>query len=192
MIESMTESMTDPQTDDDLKNFMDAIWQEGTEVVRVKGVHQTFFIQSPPSHIDIFITPWSDDREKMAACAMIRKHLQKTGALRYVLLAESWLSNEAFDEEGEWQRPSEQPDRREALIAIGVNADGSMEFRQAEIVINDNNERILDEVKRISTDDPNHPVMNGLMASLFTDRYDQEFHDILEQTTVTTVETERE
>ena len=74
----------------------------------------------------LIATPWNSDEEKHFAERGLRQMFQVHGVQRYVFISEVWMAQaRSFEEVNTGPRPSEHPDRREALFLAAEDRAGN-------------------------------------------------------------------
>jgi hypothetical protein len=90
------------------------------------------------NHIDIIATPWADELEKAVAGFIIKAKLREANADAYSFITECWTAKPPPDWQPGMPRnfppASENPNRKEALIAIAVSRSGEKLYRSWEII----------------------------------------------------------
>jgi hypothetical protein len=83
----------------------------------------------------IFLTPWTDERDKVATLIMLGLTFREKGVKRYVLSSEAWMAQYEGKPDADFIMPSKRPDRVEILQCVGVDAEaGEILQYQAEII----------------------------------------------------------
>src|SRR5215217_6262248 len=73
--------------------------------------------------LSVFATPWSSDEEKEGITRFLRPQFKALGIVRYVLIFESWFVSRAPDAARFEGQVRDQPDRQEAVMAMGYSRD---------------------------------------------------------------------
>jgi len=74
----------------------------------------------------LIATPWSNDEEKHLAEKTLRLVFADHQVKRYAFISEVWMAQvKSFDEVNSGPRPSEHPDRREALLITAEDRYGN-------------------------------------------------------------------
>lgn len=124
-------------------------------------IFQTFYVQLPDDCVHVLVAPWNGEDEKFHILNVVRQHLAEHKAARYTLVSEAWMSARPIDEpEEDRPLPSKDPNRIEVVMAIAVDRDGSIRFRQGTLVRSDNGTRLVEDIKDIDN-------FKGLMTRLF-------------------------
>jgi hypothetical protein len=85
----------------------------------------TWILQNAKGCISIFITPWSNDKEKDIISILIRSQIKVTKAIRLVFVSECWIVQTKVDEDIHCQ-PMHHPLRKEFLMVTGEGINGEM------------------------------------------------------------------
>jgi hypothetical protein len=83
----------------------------------------TWVLIDADNKVEIQMTPWRDEFEKFMAELFIRAKILKHGVVAYSFLVEAWMVDapKGWDpEKDEPLRASQQPDRRECVVACAV------------------------------------------------------------------------
>jgi hypothetical protein len=150
-----------------LKALVDVYFEAASKILTVdqQDVMQAFFIQSGNGTFHQIITPWRNSEERMAVLITIHHTLKTLQATRYVVISEAWVS---LNVKG-YSRASQDPQRQEVLIAVGVDRDGTVLSRSAKIVQqSDQNRRTIDPSDGISRD---MEFVGGDLATLFDESW---------------------
>lgn len=115
-------------------------------------------------------TPWNGDDEKHDIVTVMRAMMRDKQAHAYSLLVEAWFAverrrpgekpPELADYEG--PRPSERPDRREAVMITAENIYGETRHRSLEI-IRDKKGRCIELKRRDGPEDVITTIFDGLL-----------------------------
>jgi hypothetical protein len=75
--------------------------------------------------LNVYMTPWRDEADKVVALAMLRARFAQDGIVRYAMVSETWAVVRDVNGPKEHRMPSECPDRQERLMVLGVEYGGS-------------------------------------------------------------------
>jgi hypothetical protein len=87
--------------------------------------------------IEIFATPWGNNREKHLVIETMRDVMREKHAAAYSMLTEAWMLRVTGDAaKGEYKgpMPSESPDRQECVVIMAANRDGEHRYETLETV----------------------------------------------------------
>lgn len=70
--------------------------------------------------INIYMTPWRDEADKVLVLAMLRAKFAEDGIVRYALVSETWAVLRDVNGPKEHRMPMDCPDRQERLMVMGV------------------------------------------------------------------------
>lgn len=82
------------------------------------------FLYEADEHCAVIGVPWQNNEEKRYAAAAVRRVMQANGAKQYSFITEAWMAampKEISPEQAKTMRPSEQPNREEALIGFATD-----------------------------------------------------------------------
>jgi hypothetical protein len=112
-------------------------------------------------------TPWRNEAEKVAALGAMRSFIKLTGAVMYAMISETWMAHRtasSFEEaEKQGPRPSQDPNRLEALMIVIADPVGGGEFFSWEMLRD--KEGKLTGFKPLKTPSKEHS--QGRMLNLF-------------------------
>lgn len=119
-----------------------------------------------PGHIEILGTPWSGDEGKHLAVEGMRTVMRRRNIEAYSLLVEAWFATEpAPIREYTGPRPSERPDRREAVVIMAANKRG--EHRHCHFEIIRDKQGRCKELRRLGG--PEDQITSALFDNLLAD-----------------------
>jgi hypothetical protein len=82
--------------------------------------------------IEIFATPWGDDRQKRTVIEVMRDVMREKHATAYSMVTEAWMARataeEAKSAEYSGLPPSQRADRQEAVVIMAANKDGEHRY----------------------------------------------------------------
>lgn len=119
----------------------------------------------------VYVTPFGSDTEKDLTARLIRAAVKKTSAVRLGFMSETWMASKPRDTPMEELRdfvPSEQPDRREAIMILVEDRFGKHLAGSIEILRDDNGEARLEKFKDMTFQDGPHE------CSRFANFFDKE------------------
>lgn len=143
-----------------LRDLVETAWKIETDDIQDERM-QKFLLQDREDRLTLVATPTFSEEDKEAMLDAVAKLINKIGALRYVAVAEAWMSV-MTPSHLPGLPPSKQPNRQDALIAIGVDREGGSCFFSAEITTDKDGKRHLGEVNKVDSDH-----QEGRMAELF-------------------------
>jgi hypothetical protein len=88
--------------------------------------------------IEIFATPWGNNREKYIVIETMRDIMREKNATAYSMLTEAWMLRVQgvgiTEENYKGPMPSESPDRQECVVMMAANRDGEHRYQTLETV----------------------------------------------------------
>jgi hypothetical protein len=91
--------------------------------------------------IEIFATPWGNNREKHIVIETMRDIMREKSATSYSMVTEAWMLHVqgvgVTEENYKGPMPSESPDRQECVVIMAANKDGEHRYETLETVRGD-------------------------------------------------------
>lgn len=152
-------------TKDELKELIEGAVAYANKVLIEDGkpdLMPIFHLISPGRLRDMVIgTPWSGDEEKEMAVAKVKEMAHSIDAQAVMFSMECWLKVEpapltpwhARHQSENWVRPSESPDRREAVLIFGMNKARETVTASLQILRDKPGGRIISLVREPTLDD---------------------------------------
>jgi len=105
----------------DLDNLLESAEAYSRDILAKTGqLPSTFLFVNPLGKgITIAVAHWANDKEKHKAQIAMKRHMQKLRINTYAFVAEVFMSNDPT------RRPSECSDKREGVIAVARDPEGS-------------------------------------------------------------------
>lgn len=136
---------------------------------RRKELIATYLLFSPPAGggdtlgvVDVIPCAWHNEIEKQAMLLMVKKVARESGAVALSFVSEAWLAARPIDKPQLDLPPSEDPQRREIVIAVAT--DGKTKAsRQWQIVRDKPGGRILSLVDSGDMPDFEGRVLDGIL-----------------------------
>ncbi len=129
------------------------IVEDGEELIPI------FMVEFPDGHIQTTATPWASGQEKEIVFRAMRSAFARLKVHAYVFVTEAWVSK--FSKEEDETRPSEDPNRTEAIIVQGASRTGGKAFLQADITTDKDGKRHVGEMTNMG-----YAEAQGTLATL--------------------------
>jgi hypothetical protein len=113
-----------------------------TVMVDSKGeLTPAWLVITDKGSIEIFATPWGNNREKHVVIETMRDVMREKHATAYSMVTEAWMLRVQgvglTEENYTGPMPSESPDRQECVVVMAANKDGEHRYQTLETVRGD-------------------------------------------------------
>ena len=115
-----------PDLHDNNEKLLSSSLSFGKDIFQRKGELMPMFIGVSNAHNVVYVVgaPWGDDVEKDAMTESIGVMFRQFNVQRYALITEVWMV--VVKDEKDVMRPSEHPDRKEAIQVFVIDNNGQM------------------------------------------------------------------